>query len=206
MRRSSGAGGEPRVGERLALVVAVDRAEPLPQPVGKIGGDRVGKLRGETRLELAQPRARRRRRSRRPSSRMPMPSSRTSTASARCCGRCVCASASSERRRRKYANTPSAMNARSCCPIALCWRKKSCSSESAGARAAGSRRSPRRAPRSGSPAGPVECLRASRSGIRRLGAALRAHGAAVIAGRAVRRRESNRAWPRAWPRRRCDSW
>ncbi len=65
-------------------------------------------------------------------SRMPIPSSRTSTAKARRMGRSVCASSSSERRRRKYANTPSAMNARSCCPIALCRRKKSCSSESAG--------------------------------------------------------------------------
>ena len=65
-------------------------------------------------------------------SRSPMPSSRTRTASARRRGARVCASSVSERRLRNQANTPSAISARSCCPIALCRRKKSCSSESAG--------------------------------------------------------------------------
>ena len=102
----------------------------------------------------------------------------------------VCASASSERRRRKYANTPSAMNARSCCPIALCRRKNRAAANRPDARACGSRRLPLASPAIWFARGLIEYL--SRFGARciRLGrpcgawrSTFRASRAAVIAGR-----------------------
>ena len=210
-RRSNGARRLPRARERRALVVAVDVAEPLPQPVGKVGGDGAAaaalcRRDLNARSHDVVGRGERARRDRAANG----PSSRTSdrerelarVAASR-------ASASSERMRRRYANTPSAMNARSRWPISGCARKNADSAASAGdveARDARDRR--RRARRAGSRA---RVIGRSSSGTsrraRRCGRCARAAARRDAASRArrgrprrSRRRGSSRAAPRRVPR------
>ena len=144
----------PGTRERRARRARRTLAEALPQPVGKVGATAAGSASCRRDLKAREP-ASSAAVSAASSSRTDRPARARATASASRRGSAVSASASSERIRRRYANTPSATNARSSCPICGCARKNWRSRMSAGASSGDARDagSPsRRAPRSDVPA------------------------------------------------------